>query len=474
MANVLGLAGLRYLIDSAQSLPMDVLLTAPSCVPASALETSGATVTADDVAELLTWQGVVGLGEVMSFPAVVAGAADVLAKLHAATNRPVDGHAPLLSGTDLNAYVTAGPASDHECTDLEEAREKLRLGMWIMIREGAASRNLADLAPLVRQYGPHRCMLVSDDVHAQHLLERGHLDHALRRAVAEGIDPVDAVRMVTLSPTAYFGLRGRGAVAPGYVGDVAVVDDLREFHVRRVYKRGKLVAVDGDLATELPSAPAPQERPFRTAPISAELFAMRAGTGPARIIGVVPDLILTEALREPPLVRDGNIVQDLQRDILKVAVIERHRGTGNVGLGLVRGFALRAGALASSVAHDSHNIVVVGANDQDMAVAARRVAELRGGLVAVSRARVAAELQLPVAGLLSTQPAHVVGERIAALEACAARLGCTLPHPFVTLSFVTLAVIPELRVTDLGLVDVRASAVVALQGSAARPDEACA
>ncbi len=457
IANVLGLEGIRYLLAATANLPLSVYLMAPSCVPASPLETAGAELTAADLEILLREERVLGLAEMMNFPGVIHRSPEVLAKLEVARGRPVDGHAPGLTGHDLCAYIASGIGSDHECTTLHEALEKLRLGMTIMIREGSTARNLADLLPLVMPGNASHCFFVSDDRHPVELLERGHMDAILRQAQPhELLPPVTLVQMATLNTARYFRLWDLGAIAPGYRADMVVVDDLETFEVSMVFKDGRPVAQSGALL----GASLPEERPippstFHVPPLRAERFVIPAGGSRLRVIEVVPEQVVTRALWEEPRVEDGLAVADPERDLLKLAVVERHRGSGRVGLGFVRGFGLKRGALASSVAHDSHNIVVVGCSDAEMAAAVEAVVRMGGGQVAVAGGTVLADLPLPIAGLMSDRPLEEVRGRLEVLNRAARELGCTLEAPLMTMSFLALVVIPELKLSDRGLVDVQ-------------------
>ncbi|HEY5988643.1 MAG TPA: adenine deaminase, partial [Streptosporangiaceae bacterium] len=458
VANVFGLRGVRALLESAGDVPLDYYVMVPSCVPASSFESSGATVTAEDVGEFLREQPeAIGLAEVMDFPGVVAGDAGILAKLAAtrAAGRHTDGHAPALSGHALNAYLATGIGSDHECTGAAEALEKRRLGMWIMIREGSAARNLEALLPVVLEHGPRNSMLCTDDREPDHLLHDGHMDSVVRKAISLGCPPADAIVMATLNTARWHRRYDHGAIAPGYVADVIAVPDLREFRPARVWKRGRLVASDG-AAVPIPKARAPEwmHDSVRILAVSAADFRIADG-GPVRVIGVEPGSLTTRALVAEPGHRNGEATADPDRDLAKVAVIERHRGTGRIGTGFVSGFGLRRGALGSTIAHDAHNLGVVGVDDADMAVAANRLAEIGGGQIAVLNGRVLAELPCPVAGLLSELPFEEVAAGTMRLEAAAHNeLGATYPAPFMAMSFLALSVIPELRITDRGLVDV--------------------
>jgi adenine deaminase len=465
IANVWGTRGLDYLLAASQGLPLDIFFMLPSCVPASPLGTSGARLEAADLAPYRSHPRVLGLAEVMNFPGTVAGEPSVLEKIALYPRGPVDGHAPLLSGKALNAYRLAGIGSDHECTALAEAQEKLRLGFALMIREGSLARNLADLLPAVTPASLRRSLLVTDDSHPEELVHRGHLDRILRQAVSLGLDPLSAITMVTLNPASYFGIRERGAIAPGLRADLVVVEDLQEFRVEKVWEKGRLVAENGHLLpeVELPDCPAPFS-PLQAGPLEPEAFSPAATGYLVKVIGLVPGQLLTNKLVLPAPVRNGRLETDVERDLLKLAVVERHHQSGRVGLGLVQGFGLKKGALASTVAHDSHNLVILGVNAADMLAAARHLVELGGGLAVVAGGRVLADLPLPVAGLLSPAPLEKVAQAHGRLREAYHSLGGTLADPFMALSFLSLEVIPALKLTDLGLVDVDRFTVVPLFG----------
>jgi adenine deaminase len=418
------------------------------------METAGAEITADEISQLWDYERVIGLAEMMNYPGVLFRVPAVLDKIRAAGTRPIDGHAPGLTGRDLNAYIAAGVRSDHECTELEEAREKLRRGMHILIREGTTARNLHALLPLVSPANAYMCHFCTDDRHPDTLLKEGHLDDLVRKSIAWDLDPLVAIQMATIHTAQYFGLRNVGAVAPGYWADLVVLDHLETVQVSQVYGRGQLVARDGQFLIppgDLPRVPI--QPSVRVDPALVDL-SIAAGEGPARVIGVVPGQVVTQDLRVEPRIEDGQVVADPDRDLLKIAVVERHRGTGNVGLGLVTGVGLQRGAIASSVAHDAHNLVVVGTSDDEMRSAVAAVVDMGGGQAVVSDSEVRAACPLPIAGLMSDQPLERVRDQVAALTEAAHGLGSTLPDPLMTLSFLALPVIPSLKLTDEGLVDV--------------------
>jgi adenine deaminase len=458
MANVLGVPGIRYMLEASEGLPLTVYVMVPPCVPASAHESPYMPLEAVDLAPLLAHERVLGIAEVMNFPAVIGGDAAMLAKVALGTGRAVDGHAPGVSGDALNAYLAAGVDSDHECTTVEEALEKRRLGMWIMIRQGTTTRNLAALLPLVVRYGPERCMFVTDDRTPASLLAEGHVNALVKTAVDLGLAAHQAICLASWNVAQRFGLRGHGAVAPGYRADLLVLDDLRSFRPRQVYHRGRLVAVEGQaLGVEQRAVPPEVLRTVHVAPLGPGAFALpapRDSDGKVRVVRAIEGQALTGEDRLRPTTRGGWIVADPARDLAKVAVVERHHATGRVGVGLVTGFGLRRGAFASSVGHDAHNITVAGISENDMATAVGRLAEIGGGLVVVEGGTVRGELALPIAGLMSDRSAAEVAAVLAHLDALLAEQGVTMAAPFMTLSFLPLSVIPALKITDRGLVDV--------------------
>ncbi len=458
IANVLGLDAVRELLRRIDEVPLDVFVMVSSCVPASRFESGGATVTAADIAAFLREEPrALGVAEMMDFPGVARGDPEALAKIAAAADagdRHIDGHAPGLTGAALNAYLAAGPASDHECTTFVEALEKRRLGMWIMLREGSAARNLEALLPLVLRYGPRNCLLCTDDREPNDLRDEGHIDAVLRTAVALGCPIPDAIVMATLHAARYHRLHRHGAIAPGYLADIVALDDLETFAVSHVWKGGRLVARDGR-AIDIPEPdplPGSMRGTMHVPALGPAAFGVPAAPR-IRVIGVRPGQIVTFALEDDATIRDDACVADPERDLAKLAVVERHAATGRVGVGFARGFGIRRGALASTHAHDAHNVVVVGADDADMATAVAHLARIGGGQVAVDAGGVLADLPCPIGGLLSELPFEEVADRFDALEAAARSLGTTLPAPFMAMSFLALSVIPELKLTDRGLLD---------------------
>src|ERR1022692_4596073 len=452
-ANVLGLDGIRYVLESSKNLAVDFFIMLPSCVPATHLETSGARLTADDLMLIIADERVAGVAELMNYPGVFLGAKSELAKIDAGKGKAIDGHAPGLRGKNLNAYALAGVRSDHESTELDEAREKLRLGLHILLREGSTERNRATLIPLINSHNAANCSFATDDKLAGDLVNEGHIDHCVRKATKLGLPPITALQIATINAARHYRLHNLGAIAPRYWADFVVFDDLKNFVVRQTYKKGVLVAEHGKF---LGKSPAKVARPRSTMNLRyqpADLAVKAVARKKIKVIEIVPNQIVTREIVLTPKVENGRIVSDVSRDILKLVVVERHRATGNVGVGFVRGFKLKAGAMGSTVAHDAHNVVVAGTNDADILRAIQELERLQGGQVAVADGKVTAELGLPIAGLVSDRPLKEVMKMIAALNAAARSLGCDLDAPFMTLSFVSLSPIPELKLTDQGLID---------------------
>jgi len=461
IANVCGLDGIRYVLNCARRLPLELFLMAPSCVPATHLETSGANLGPQEIRQVLRWQGCIGLGEMMNFPGVLFGDAGVLSKIDLAEGKVVDGHAPGVTGKDLSAYIAAGIYSDHESVALDEAREKLRQGMFVMIREGSSEKNLDTLLPLVTDKTYKRCFFVVDDRSCSDLLRDGDIDAVVRKAISRGLDPVRAIQMATINTASYFRQYRLGAVASGYLANLIAIGDLSGLRIDMVFYRGRLVARDRQpLFPSYRSAGKKLTSTVNVKPFGIEALKLSASAETEPVIEVVPGQIITRKRMEKVKVADGVIVPDISRDILKLVVVERHRATGNIGLGLVTGFGLKQGALASSIAHDSHNIVAVGTSDEDIFTVVKEIERLQGGLAVAAGGKVLASLALPIAGLLSDEPLEMVVAKEEKLEQQARDLGTTLSSPFSTLSFLALPVIPELRLTDLGVVDVNEFRVI--------------
>ncbi len=466
IANVLGIEGICFMLEDSRSIPFDIFFMAPSCVPATCLETAGANLSASDLLELKNEPLILGLAEMMNFPGVLMGDEQVLEKIASFKDRTVDGHCPSLSGRNLQAYITAGIRSDHETTVISEGLEKVENGMMLMIREGTSARNLEELLPLVNNNNSRRFCFVSDDLHAEDIRQRGHLNFVLKKAVNLGLDPVTAIQMVTLNPAEYFGLKDRGAIAPGYRADLAVFKDLKDFEIFSVYKDGRMVVHKGELIgfpLNKTAIPPGQPKPLNIGPMTQDSFRIPHADGKARVIELIPGQIKTRMSYEKVKSEDGWVVPDIKSDILKLCVVERHMASGNIGLGLVRGFGLKHGAIASSVAHDSHNLIVVGVSDRAIFTAVEIVRDMGGGLAAVQDdGKVIAQVPLGIAGLMSWQPLNTLVKQLKTIKNAASDLGCTLEEPFMALSFLALPVIPELKLTDMGLVDVNRFEIVPL------------
>jgi len=455
LTNVCGIDAINYILNSTRRLPLELLLMAPSCVPATHLETSGACLEADELKRVLGWKGVIGLGEMMNFPGVIGGNSSVLNKINMVKDKVIDGHAPSVRGKDLAAYIAAGIYSDHESVSIDEAREKLRQGMYIMIREGSSEKNLEALLSLVTDKTYKRCMFVVDDRNCADLLRDGDMDAIVRKAIKLGMEPVRAIQLATINAAEYFGLKRLGAIAPGYIANLIVVDNLSEFNIGMAFHRGKLVVEEGKALFE--AGRYRGKKPVSTVnikPFDIRALRLVAKRETMPVIEIVPGQIITKKRIMKVRIKDGAVMPDIENDILKLVVIERHHASGNIGIGMVKGFGLKKGALVSSVAHDSHNIIAVGTDDGDIYAGIKEIERLQGGLVVVADGKVLASLALPIGGLLSDQPLEAVVAQLEKLKALVAELGSRLPSPFATLSFLALPVIPELRLTDLGLVDV--------------------
>jgi len=467
IANVLGQEGVRFMAKSATGAPLNVFIMIPSCVPATHMETSGAVLRANDLKPLLKEPWAIGLAEMMNFPGVIFRDPEVLKKIEMAKGKRIDGHAPSLSGKGLSAYLTAGIRSDHECTTLKEAKEKLKNGMWIMIREGTTARNLKDLLPLVTPKNSRRLLFVTDDRHPKELLEEGHINSMVKQAIHWGLDPILAIQMATLNAAEYFRLDDLGAIAPGYRADIVTFDHLSRFQIKKVFKDGVLVAEDGKIL--LPSMArttlsSPLRRKLRIKAMKREDLLLRSDQPLTKVIQLIPGQIVTKKVMKKVVLKDGVAYPNLKEDVIKIIVVERHRATGNMGIGFVQGFGLKKGAIGSTVAHDSHNLVIVGTNDLDILKTIEVIQSMGGGLAAVSDGKALASLPLPIAGLMAEVSVAEVNKRLENLLRAARSLGCRIPDPFMILSFLSLPVIPELKITDKGLVDVNKFKIVPVFG----------
>jgi adenine deaminase len=487
IVNVAGLAGLDYMLKASDQLPLEVFLMLPSCVPATSLDESGANLYAVDLAEYMKHDRILGLAELMDFYRTAEAREDIIDKilLTKQHKKQIDGHAPGLKTYSLNAYTTAGVASDHECSNIEEALEKLRRGQWIMIREGTAARNMEALMPLFEPAYAGRCMLVTDDKHPGDLLRQGHVDYLIRKAVEYGADPITAIRMATINAAQYFGLTGMGAAAPGYKADLVILKDLKSLTVEAVYKNGKLTADRGeykednrrkeknclspqDISKDINSTTKYPDNihkiytSFHLKELVPEDFTNTDNGNFMRVIELVPRELLTKELILPYPMKGFHADEEgIYEDIIKLAVAERHHNTGHIGLGYLKGYGLKAGAIASSVAHDSHNLIIAGTNNEDMCLAANQVRRNQGGLVIVENGRIAGELALPIAGLMCEDSADKVDAVLAALKQEARKLGVKEGiDPFMTLAFLSLPVIPEVRLTTKGIADVKTQKIV--------------
>jgi adenine deaminase len=462
IANVLGLEGIRFMLQDAKYGPLSMFVDAPSCVPATNMETSGSQLEFYDLATLLSNEWVIGLGEVMNYPGIIHGDPQMLQKIRVFHGKIIDGHAPGVSGYDLNAYIAAGIGSDHECTTIEEAMAKLRLGMTIFVREATNAHNLEPLLGLFKPEYASRLCLCTDDRHPSDLIEEGSIDYMIRYAVSHGVPPVLAIRAGTLNPAEYFHLLDRGAIAPGKRADLVVFSDLQNFYPEQVYRGGKLAAQNGQMLSWDQPQNHTKARGTINVKVDALNFKIPATGTKIHVIGMVPNQLITENRIEDACILDGYAVADPDRELTKIAVVERHFGTGRIGLGFVQGMGLKAGAIACSVAHDHHNIVVAGMDDQSMFLAVSEIIKMQGGMVVVGNQVIRARLPLPIAGLMSDMPLSIVCEQYNKLAVAAAELGSPLHDPFMALSFLGLSVIPSLKITDLGLVDVDKFEVVDL------------
>lgn len=454
ISNVLGLHGISFMHEAVKNLPLDVYTMLPSCVPATPFETSGFDLNSYDLSLLIDKPWVLGLAEMMNFPGVLNQDNNVMAKLELAKSRGkcIDGHAPYLHGKDLCAYIASGVKSDHECTTPDEAVEKLRLGMYVMVREGTAAKDLDALMPVLKTCNTRKCIFVTDDRHPADLKE--HINGMVRRAVEAGVDPVKAIQIASLNTAEYFGLKNLGAIAPGYKADLLILPDLKTFKPDLVIKNGVVAAENGKLIAELPENEALAVRnSVNVRWITPEDFRIEANGSKVIALEVIPHQLITKSVVSEVKIEDGNAVSNIDNDTLKICVIERHRATGNIGKGFVKGFNLKCGAIASTVAHDSHNMIVIGTNDADMYAAAVALIKCKGGKVVVKDGEVISELPLPIAGLMSDRNFDYVVNKCEELNKTAHSIGCRIEDPFMTMGFLSLPVIPELKVTDKGVFD---------------------
>ncbi len=461
ITNVSGFEGMKFVMKWAQQLPLDMFFMVPSCVPATHMETSGAEITDKDIENALGWENVIGLGEMMNFPGVISGNEQVLSKIIAAQSKIIDGHAPGVKDKQLNAYIAAGIHSDHESTTLQEGREKLKRGMYLMIREGSSEKNLEELLPLVNDRTYRRCLFVVDDRSCSDLLLEGDIDAVARKAIRLGLDPIRALQLATINAAEYFRLHDRGGIAPGYLANLITINELNHLDIDMVFYKGQLVARGGSVTTPLITSSALElAETVRIKPFNIEALKLTLEGDHSPVIEIVPGQIITKKRVERVNTLSGVVMTDIEADILKLVVVERHKARGSIGIGLVKGFGLKRGALASSIAHDSHNIVAVGTNDSDIFSAIKEIERLHGGLVVSADNKIVAAVPLPIAGLLSPEPLKEVVENFEILERTATGLGDVPPAPFALLSFLALPVIPELRLSDQGLVDVLAFKII--------------
>ncbi|MEN1759037.1 adenine deaminase [Anoxynatronum sibiricum] len=461
IANVAGIQGIQYILEATKELPLDVRVMLPSCVPATSFENAGAVLKADDLAPLYGEERVLGLGELMDYPGVVGGEAAILDKIVGAGGRVMDGHGPIIEKKELNAYVTAGIQTEHECSTADEMLERLRLGMYILIREGSAARNLKELVKLVNRENLRRCLFCTDDKHPEDLLQRGHIDNNLRMAVEEGIDPVAAIQMATINAAECYGMKRVGAVAPGYRADLVVFDNLRDFNAQKVFREGKLVARDGKALFESgPQGTNLVSQTVHLPPLTAAQLKLALSSDIVHVIQLQPHSLVTRKTVRKVNVEEGGFAYHRSLDILKMAVIERHHATGQMGLGLVEGFGLKQGAIATTIGHDSHNLIVIGDNDTDMLLAVETLRQVGGGITLCSQGETLQTLPLPIGGLMSDAPLEEVNQQLMAMLRLAHEKLCVSHDidPFMTLSFLALPVIPEIKLTDMGLFDVNAFA----------------
>ncbi len=454
ISNVFGLHGISFMREACKNLPLQVYMMLPSCVPATQFETSGFDLASYDLSFLIDSPEILGIAEMMNYPGVLNCDKDVMSKLilGKSNHKKIDGHAPNLTGKDLCAYIASGVMSDHECTTVEEAEEKLGLGMYIMIREGSAAKDLQALIPILKENNSDRCILVTDDRHPTDL--KGHINDMVRQCVEGGVNPITAIKAASFNTANYFGLNNLGAIAPGYRANMLILDNLNDFKPQMVFKDGKLVAKEGKLTIDIDSNETPKLRgSVNVKWIEHKDFKIKAKSDTVRAIEIIPGSLLTKSTKSKIKVIDGYAESNIEDDVLKITVFERHRATGNIGKGFVKGFGLKSGAIASTVAHDSHNMIIIGTNDADMEMAAIELVKSQGGKVVVNNGKVLAKLPLPIAGLLSDKSFEEILEQYNNLRKQVHEIGCKLEDPFMTIAFLSLSVIPELKITDKGVFD---------------------
>ncbi|GAB4176886.1 MAG: adenine deaminase [Calditrichia bacterium] len=452
IANVLGLDGIRYVLNHLPHLPIDVFVMLPSCVPATPLETSGSTITHNELNIMIHEEKVAGIGEMMNFPAVINGDDDTHWKINASRWKKVDGHAPGVTGKALNAYILSKIDSDHESTTKEEALEKVRKGIHVLIREGTSEKNLDDIIPIVNAFNAHNFSFATDDKHPIDLSVEGHINYSVRKAIKNGLDPILAYQMGTIFTARHYNLKNMGYLGPRTWADFVLISDLENVTIEAVYKKGKKVA-DKDGVYWEPSYIPTIRSTMDPADLNENDLKIKADGKKIRVIEIIPNQIVTGEIIADAMIENGEVVPDIANDILKIVVIERHKATGNIGKAFVKGLGLKQGAIASTIAHDAHNIVIAGTNDRDIYKAYLRLREIKGGLVYVHNGEIVEELPLPIAGLLSNQPYEEVVGRLKKLNDAIHSDGCSHPNPFMILSFLSLSPIPKLKVTDMGLID---------------------
>ncbi len=462
IANVLGLDGIRYVLHELNYVPIDVFVMLPSCVPATPLETSGSAITHKELSYMIQEERVVGIGEMMNFPAVINGDEEVHKRILAAGWKKVDGHAPAVTGMKLNAYIFSNIDSDHESTSAGEALEKLRKGMHVLVREGTSERNLEELITIINQQNASHFSFATDDKHPDDLMDEGHIDYSIRKAISLGLNPMTAYQMASINSANHFNLKNVGAIKPRFWADFVLLSDLEQVKIEAVYKKGLPVFEKGELKTVFKTSLPEVRNAMSPEDLTPEQLRIPAEEGKIRVIDIIPGQIITNELIAEPRVEKGFVEPDVERDILKIVVIERHKASGNIGKGFLRGLGLKKGAIGSTVAHDSHNIIIVGTSDEDIFFAFDRLRKIKGGLVAVAKKRVVTELPLPIAGLLSDKSFEETAMALKKVKQEVKTLGCTHPAPFMILSFLSLSPIPKLKITDLGLIDVEKFAPTSL------------